>query len=332
MIKVGVNGYGVIGKRVAYAVSLQDDMELTGIAKREADYKAKIAARNGFNIYSDKPDEFKKKGIALKGSVEDMIASSDIVVDCTPEGVGSENKRLYEKAGCKAIWQGGEDHELTGLSFNAYANYSSSLNAKFSRVVSCNTTGLVRSLFPLTEIGIKSVKGVLIRRAADPAETKKGPINALEPDTKVSSHHAEDVRTIMPQLNIETVAIKASTTLMHLQYLDVELERKSSQDEILNIWRKYKRIALMSAADGIKNTAHIMDYARDMRRGSGDMYEIVVWSEINVKDNRLSYFQAVHQESDVVPENVDAIRAMCGIESEGPNSIRKTDSSLKIGV
>ena len=34
MIKVGVNGYGVIGTRVADAVMLQDAMELVGIAKR----------------------------------------------------------------------------------------------------------------------------------------------------------------------------------------------------------------------------------------------------------------------------------------------------------
>jgi glyceraldehyde-3-phosphate dehydrogenase (NAD(P)) len=30
---VAINGYGVIGKRIAEAVTLQDDMELVGIAK-----------------------------------------------------------------------------------------------------------------------------------------------------------------------------------------------------------------------------------------------------------------------------------------------------------
>ena len=30
--KVAVNGYGVIGRRVADAVALQDDMELVGVA------------------------------------------------------------------------------------------------------------------------------------------------------------------------------------------------------------------------------------------------------------------------------------------------------------
>ena len=33
MIKVGINGYGTIGKRVAEAVTLQDDMEIIGIVK-----------------------------------------------------------------------------------------------------------------------------------------------------------------------------------------------------------------------------------------------------------------------------------------------------------
>ena len=51
-IKVGINGFGVIGRRVAYAVNKQEDMELVGVGKTSPDYKAKIgplnlAARNG---------------------------------------------------------------------------------------------------------------------------------------------------------------------------------------------------------------------------------------------------------------------------------------------
>jgi len=36
-LRVGVNGYGVIGKRVAEAVERQDDMMLAGIADVTAD-------------------------------------------------------------------------------------------------------------------------------------------------------------------------------------------------------------------------------------------------------------------------------------------------------
>jgi glyceraldehyde-3-phosphate dehydrogenase (NAD(P)) len=39
-------------------------------------------------------------------------------------------------------------------------------------------------------------------------------------------------------------------------------------------------------------------------------------------------FQVVHQESIVVPENIDAIRAISGLEVDPLKSIEKTDLSL----
>lgn len=40
--------------------------------------------------------------------------------------------------------------------------------------------------------------------------------------------------------------------------------------------------------------------------------------------------QAIHQESDVVPENVDAIRAMLELESDSAKSIAKTNENMGI--
>ncbi len=53
---------------------------------------------------------------------------------------------------------------------------------------------------------------------------------------------------------------------------------------------------------------------------------------VHVVGRTLSYFQAVHQEADVVSENVDAIRAMLKLEKDGRRSIAKTDKSLGIGA
>ena len=59
-----------------------------------------------------------------------------------------------------------------------------------------------------------------------------------------------------------------------------------------------------------------MEYAKDLGRPRGDLFEIAVWKEsLNIVDNELYYMQAIHQESDVVPENVDAIRAMLEMET-----------------
>jgi glyceraldehyde-3-phosphate dehydrogenase (NAD(P)) len=49
-----------------------------------------------------------------------------------------------------------------------------------------------------------------------------------------------------------------------------------------------------------------------------------------VDRGELYFFQAIHQESDVIPENIDAIRAMLEMESEGNNSIKKTNEALGI--
>ena len=62
-----------------------------------------------------------------------------------------------------------------------------------------------------------------------------------------------------------------------------------------------------------------------------EINEIAVWKEsLNIVDNELFYMQAIHQESDVVPENVDAIRAMLEMESDSAKSIEKTNKNMDI--
>ncbi len=51
-IKVAVNGYGVIGKRVADAVTLQDDMELAGICDVITDWRIRIAEARKYPVFA----------------------------------------------------------------------------------------------------------------------------------------------------------------------------------------------------------------------------------------------------------------------------------------
>ncbi len=68
------------------------------------------------------------------------------MVDCTPKKVAAVNKGLYDAAGLKSVFHGGESHALTGQSFVAQANYASAIGRNSTRVVSCNTTSIVRTL------------------------------------------------------------------------------------------------------------------------------------------------------------------------------------------
>ena len=92
-------------------------------------------------------------GIPVAGSLDDLLRQVDVVVDCSPKRIGAQNKARYQAAGVKAIWQGGEPHELAGYSFVAQANYAGAVGRDFARIVSCNTTALIRVLHRCTVRG-----------------------------------------------------------------------------------------------------------------------------------------------------------------------------------
>jgi glyceraldehyde-3-phosphate dehydrogenase (NAD(P)) len=332
--RVAVNGYGTIGKRVADAISKQKDMEVVGVAKTKPDFGATLSTKKGFRLFTVTDEfyrAFQRAGLQVSGVIGDLLNECDVVVDCTPGGVGAKNKAVYEKAGVKAIFQGGEKHELVEASFVAEANYAEALEKRFVRVVSCNTTGLSRTIGYLNKsFGARKVRATIVRRAADPGETKKGPINALMPDpARIPSHHGPDVQTIIRDVPVVTAAMVASTTLMHLHLVNVELRSKPSRDDVIECFSQSKRIRLVEAESGLDSTAALLEFARDLGRERGDMPEVAVWRDsVAVMDNEVYYMQAIHQESIVVPENVDAIRAVSGSEREAARSIAVTNESL----
>ncbi|MDI9611323.1 MAG: type II glyceraldehyde-3-phosphate dehydrogenase [Archaeoglobales archaeon] len=332
-LKVAINGYGTIGKRVADAIALQDDMEVVGVTKTKPDFEAKMASMK-FDLYLAKKDGaelFEKAGIETCGFLEDLLGKADIVVDCSPDKVGAENKKIYERLGIKAIFQGGEKKDVAEISFNALANYDQAKNRRFVRVVSCNTTALTRLIYQLkTNFKIGRVRATILRRISDPKEDKKGLMNAIMPDPiALPSHHAKDVKTVLPDVDIVTTAFKLPTTLMHVHSLSIELKETVSREDVVTVLEKEPRIMLVSEADGFTSTAKIIEFAREFR-ARNDLFENVVWLEsIAIDGNDLFVTQAVHQEAIVVPENIDAIRAIFGVEKK--LSIEKTNRSLRIG-
>ena len=112
MIKVAINGYGTIGKRVADAVAAQKDMKVIGVSKTRPNAEAFVAKQRGYPLYIadiSKKAAFEKVGLKVAGSVEDMCKAADIMVDATPGNVGATNKPLYEKLGeqgALAGWRG----------------------------------------------------------------------------------------------------------------------------------------------------------------------------------------------------------------------------------
>ena len=334
MIRVAINGYGTIGRRVADAVRLQKDMELVGVTKVRADYRAQTAVQKGIKLFAPNQEaaaSFDKAKIPYSGDLASLLSQADIVVDASPE-LGAEFKPVFEKQGKKAIFQGGEEHELAGFSFVSQVNYDAARGRQFVRVVSCNTTGLCRALNALdSSFGLSKVRAVLARRAADPDEVSKGPIDAVVLDpVSLPSHHGPDVQSVMPGLRITTMAIKIPTTHMHLHSVIATLKGKPSREEVVAELENTPRLMLVDGKAGFKSTASVIDWAREVGRPRSDVYEAVVWREsVTMVDDELYLFLGVHQEAIVTPENIDAIRAVAS-DMSAHDSQRATDASLGI--
>ncbi|MFB6126236.1 MAG: type II glyceraldehyde-3-phosphate dehydrogenase [Halolamina sp.] len=339
MIQVGVNGYGTIGKRVADAVLAQPDMELAGVAKTRPNYEAEAAVRKGYPLYAAIPERsgrFHDVGIDLAGEVDDLVMKSDVVVDTTPSGVGAENRELYERYDTPAVFQGGEDAAVGDVSFNARANFEavSEGDVEHVRVVSCNTTGLSRVVAPLQEeYGVEKVRATLVRRGGDPGQTNRGPINDILPDpVEIPSHHGPDVREIFPDLDIDTLGVKVPATLMHLHALNVTLDAEPDADAVADLLSAEPRLFLVPERAGIDGTGKLKEFAMDTGRPRGDLWENCIWeNSVSVSGSDLYLFQSIHQESDVIPENVDAVRALASTTDKA-ESMATTDERLGIGL
>lgn len=334
--RVGVNGYGVIGKRVADAVAAQDDMELVGVADVTTDYRLRVAAERGFAIHAslaERRREMEEAGLPVAGTLDDLLGGVDIVVDCTPKRIGAANKERYERAGVRAIFQGGEKHELAGLSFVAQVNYASAIERRFARVVSCNTTAICRVLHALhRRAWIKRARAVLLRRGTDPWESHQGGmINTVMPETKVPSHQGPDAQTVLEGLDIVTMAGSGPYNLSHVHFAMVETTRPVSVDELREALRAEPRVAFVRAGDGLVALNSVIELMRDLGRPRSDMWEVAVWEDSLASDGREVYMTLqVHNEAITIPESVDAIRAMTGLERDAARSMEKTDRSLGI--
>ncbi len=335
-IQVLLNGYGVIGKRIADAVTAQEDMQLVGIADVVSDWRIKVAVEKGYPVFASTREAvvgMRAAGIPTAGILHDLLERVDVVVDCTPKGIGARNLELYRERGVKAVFQGGEKHSLTGHSFVAQANYESALGRDATRVVSCNTTSIVRTLGALRKAGLlKKARGVLIRRATDPWESdRSGVMNTVVPETTIPSHQGPDAQTVEPELDVVTIAVVAAHTNSHLHSWSLELTREATKEEVLAAFRAAPRIAFLRASDGVVALNSTLELMADLGRPRGDMWEVGLWEDsLTVRGNELFYNYQVYNQAIVVPETVDAIRALHGVEREGSKSIAQTDQALGI--
>ncbi len=334
MVKVGVVGYGVIGQRLADGVVLQGDMELVGVADVAPTLSVRALKEKGmpyrfFNALADNAKLLADAGIPVSGSLEDLVGQSDIIMDATSAGIGAKNKELYAKHNKPAIFQGGEKSSVADVFFHGYANYEKGIGQQFLKLTSCNTTGLIRAVDGLDRaVGVNKIAITIIRRVADPGDYHRGLTNALQVD-KAPSHQALDLMTIMPHVDATGILVHTPVTHGHIITILANTKKKLNKQDVLDILGKHPRIRIVRLADGFLGNASLFRYARDLGNPRGDMYEIALWDEsiVNSGDD-IMFAINIPQESVVIPESIDAVRASLKLQLDRIEAVNRTNRYL----
>jgi len=335
MVRVFINGYGNIGRRIASAFSHDEEIQLVGIGKYSIDERLDEAFTKKFKVYvpEQEMEDFRQKGYDISGTISDAVKASDIVIDAAKDGFGYSNKKnFYIPMGKGAIFQGGEDRagekKVADLIHNSRINYDKVANQKYVIQGSCNVSGMGRIMQPLIEkFGdkIQRYDVTLIRRSADLEDTKEVK-DSIEWDK--NPHHQEDVKSFLPSVNLYVEAYKVPSRMMHLHQMTIRFKDKVPYfDSMSEIYHDEFGVAVLAKAKG---TADIRTKAREFGFKHDDTNMVHIHEETMRKsDDTLKILYSDDQTGIVIPENHLLFQSMIFGRPKS-KAYKRTDSIFQI--
>jgi glyceraldehyde-3-phosphate dehydrogenase type II len=194
----------------------------------------------------DSRAKFEELGMKVSFGSEEAIKRATVVIDCTPEGAGIENKNKYYSKADGA----GRGFMAQGSEFGFGKPYARGINDavvdpakdRFVQIVSCNTHNIaaVVNAVGLADGKDNLVEGnfVCIRRASDVYEDKSlgSPEVGSHKDERFGTHHARDVHNLYSTLGLDlklfSSAIKVPTQYMHTLYFDIRVKKPVTKEDI----------------------------------------------------------------------------------------------------
>ncbi|AHG73239.1 type I glyceraldehyde-3-phosphate dehydrogenase [Mannheimia bovis] len=254
-IKIGINGFGRIGRIVFRAAQHRDDIEVVGINDLiDVDYMAYMLKYDSTHGRFDGTVEVKDGQLVVNGKAIRVTAERDpanlkwdeIGVDIAVEATGlfldDETARKHITAGAKKVVLTGPSKDATpmfvnGVNFDAYAGQDIVSNA------SCTTNCLA----PLAKVihnkfGIKEGLMTTVHATTATQKTVDGPSakdwrggrGASQNIIPSSTGAAKAVGKVLPALNgkLTGMAFRVPTTNVSVVDLTVNLEKPATYAEI----------------------------------------------------------------------------------------------------
>jgi len=211
--------------------------------------KLNALIKRGAKLAVDKESFEDFKGIGITPDLEtvDAINNADVVIDCTPSGVGHANKHKYYES----FTHNTLGFIAQGSEFGFGKMYARGINDEvinrddqFIQVVSCNTHNLsvllkTLALYNDKESNLEEGRFVCIRRANDISQGGNfipAPMVGKHGDSTYGSHHARDAaelyKTLGYDLNLFSSALKLNTQYMHTIWFDIKLLEPTTLDTV----------------------------------------------------------------------------------------------------
>ena len=332
MAKVFVNGYGNIGRRLASALSRDNEISLLGIAKYTIDEQILEDLKNKYDIYVPENLALKYKS-SIAGSIDEAVSACDLVLDAAKEGEGYSNKiRFYQPLRKPAIFQGGEerhgDRAVAKMIHNSRVNYDEASGKQYVIQGSCNVSGMGKVMQPLMESfgdEIQRYDVTLVRRWAD-LEDSKEVKDSIQ--WEKNPHHQEDVKDFIPHANLYVEAFKVPSRMMHLHQMIVRFRSKApTRDRILDLFTKEFAVAILNSAKG---TADVRMKAIELGFEHGDTNMVHIHQDVlRVQEETLKIVYSDDQTGLVIPENHLLLQSMI-LRRPRSEAVKRTDKLFRI--
>ena len=199
-------------------------------------------------VDQEKSSDFRKLKIDSDLETEDAIRRATVVIDCTPKGIGHDNKAKYYQKFSESVKgflaQGSENG--FGKKYARGVN-DSILNSddKFIQIVSCNTHNIscITNTIALNSNRDNLESGIFlcVRRANDLSQEDSfipSPKVGIHDDDKYGTHHARDAAdlfsTLDLDLNLFSSAMKVNSQYMHILWFKLKLKDSINMDDLKN--------------------------------------------------------------------------------------------------
>ena len=324
---VHVVGTGTIGEPLVGILCEQKSN------KPKIDNLIKKGAR--LSVLEDRMDDFKAIGLEPEFTLEEAIARSSVVIDCTPGGSGIANKaQYYDKYTdkVKGFLAQGSENGFGKKYARGINDHVINSDDQFLQIVSCNTHNiacLVNTLgLSIAPDNLVDGRFVCIRRSNDISQTGSyvpAPTVNAHPNQDYGTHHAEDAvglfKTMNLDLNLFSSALKINTQYMHTVWFNLKVKETTSKEKVLELLNHNDRIALTEH----RSSNAVFSFGRDQGQYGRILNQtVVVEDSINVKGgHEISGFCFTPQDGNSILSSIAAT-----VRFLNPHSYQDKISSL----